>query len=111
MICGKNSIPHRKKVRIYNIVNSPTFISQIKLLIDELSAANKVIKVFEPQENLFDKLKKRNAFEIQKFTNLYIKVINDELNIDEWPPELCSFIKSLGDAAVYRTLHIIGIIH
>lgn len=98
-----------EELKIIDVIKMPLFAKQIKACLKDLYATRKKLEAKGAQfkRTAMDRLAERKALEPSKLAELYAKVVDKELDNVEWPAELRSFIKGIGDAAFYRTMQFL----
>lgn len=95
-----------EKLKIIDVVNMPMFMEQLSLCIRDLQKTRFDLRIRygKLKRGPMDRLEEKHVFEPAKLKELYIKVIDREIDKEEYPSALRLFIKGIGDAAFYKTM-------
>ena len=97
-----------KHLKLIDVIQSAEFEKQVRICLCELYQTRAQLSVQYPRYILkrtpLDTLEEKKMCNAKAITALYANVLNKSLNSAEYSSTLRSFIKSIGDEALHRTV-------
>lgn len=94
--------------KLIDVIQSAEFESQVRICLGELRQARAQLSIRYPRYKLkhmpIDMLEEKKMCNAKAIAVLYTNVLNKTLNSEEYSSTLRSFIRSIGDEALYRTV-------
>jgi len=97
-----------KTLKLIDVIRSAEFENQVRICLSELRQIRTQLSAHYPQYKLkkmpFDMLEEKKMCNAKAVAVLYANVLNKTLNSEEYSSTLRSFIRSIGDEALHRTV-------
>lgn len=97
-----------RTLKLIDVIQSAEFESQVRICLGELRQARAELSAHYPQYKLkrmpIDILEEKKMCNAKAVVILYANILNKTLNSEEYSSTLRSFIRSIGDEALHRTV-------
>lgn len=99
---------HLRSLKLIDVIQSAEFEKQVRICLGELyqtrAQLSKQYSQYKLKRTPLDMLEEKKMCNAKAITVLYANVLNKSLNSVEYSSTLRSFIKSIGDEALHRTV-------